>query len=94
MTTLEEDIDRFLEKAKRSEFWRAIELQEELGLRDDRHFEMKSILEGGVDNGKYERKIVQKKKIWLVGYRLKLDDEVPEEAILQPTEKGWERKER
>lgn len=90
---LQSKIDAFLGKAKRSDFWRAVELHKELvGPGDDRLMEIKVILETGIDEGKYERKIVQKKKVWLVGYRLKSVGGVPEKAVPRVEEEGWERR--
>jgi len=95
---LQEQIHEFLSEADTKEFWRAVEIYEEIiGEGSERLLELKSILEEGVDDGTYERLITTKKKERLVGYRIKGTDKATdtvEEATKRVDLSGWERKER
>ena len=95
--SLEERIDAFLSEAKPNEYWRAIELHEQLiGPGDEHIMDVKRILEVGVDGGKYERLITTKKKVVLVGYRLKRREEqtITEKDVGKVSDVlGWERSE-
>ena len=97
---LADDIHNFLEAKPTNQYWRAIELHSELiGPGSERLLEVKTIVEDGVKDGHYERRIVDEKKTKrkLVGYRLKRRKKqtITSENVRKASdilgEDGWER---
>lgn len=98
--TLEEKIDEFLAADKEESYWRVVELHEKLiGPGTKQMFAIKTIVEGGVDSGKYERTIRTKNKRSIVGYRIKKRHKqtITSEDVGKVSdilgEGGWKRKE-
>ena len=94
-------IDAFLMADEKDQYWRAIELHEELvGPGDERILEVKAILERGVDTRVYERKIFEKGKKISIGYQArrvqlptvsKADGGMAESTTSDMEELEWER---
>lgn len=90
---LDMKIKDFLEADEKDQYWRAIEVHEELiGPGDEQLLEVKRILEQGVDDGIYKRKITTKAKRMLVGYQFKRPKASKSEKEPDDSgEGGWEK---
>lgn len=88
----EKQVKEFLEGKPQSEYWRVIEIINEL--HSDDILGTKAYLERGVDKGIYERKIVYIKKIVQVGYRCRRthtdDSTITKAAVDKLNDGGWE----
>lgn len=101
MSLIEEAIEQFLYADKKDQYWRAVELHEELiGPGDKQLLKVKEALEAGVASGLYERKIFTKKKVISVGYQWKRKDkmtitadDVGKASDILGDVSGWKRKE-
>lgn len=91
MTDIEKQIKDFLEGKPQSEYWRVVEIINELDNVDI--LGTKTCLENGVKDGIYERKIVYIKKIVQVGYRCRrphTDDSTINKSTDKLNDSGWE----
>jgi hypothetical protein len=87
---MEQQISAFLMSKPHDEFWRAVEIAEELHISD--LLSVKACLENGVDRGFYERKIVIKAKSAQVGYRTRRLTDIKNDEQSTSDDGEWERK--